>query len=558
MHAFLRVSIVVLIALGALLYNAADIVDPWYPWATYGITADSSGTIATVDDYASARGVRAGDVIILSKSPLADRPELGIVAAVHSGRTVDVPMRSGKTVRLTAHTRSRSLAENVTDILAVLSLVLYTLIAAALVLLRPMPATWAFFLFSAGLLYNGDQSMQYFPAWLVMLIAVVMYAILQAVGPVAFFSFALRFPNVAPMGRSKSAERILWFAAAPMLVGLNLASMALPIAGVAFPAALTASIQFAIAALYVPGIVQLIVRYVRSARDERARLQWAVAAFAVAFVPYLFFTAVQNANANIISLSVSNVVQAWLVIAPVALAYTVLKHRVYDIRFVVSRALIFGIMTTATVGILALADWAFGKWLEQSRFHLVAEVTIALLLGFSLTTLHKRIEHLLNRVIFAAQTAALSAIRRFSHEIDLIAEPHQLVAQTLQTLRQRVEAQFVAIYTEEGNAFVQSEPVAEAVTPLLSANDLAVLRLRRWTEPFECDVPGHPFRGALLLPMTVRAQLVGFIVCGPKTDHTHYIPEEVDTLQALAHRAGAGYAWLTIRPVTALTSYPQP
>lgn len=62
------------------------------------------------------------------------------------------------------------------------------------------------------------------------------------------------------------------------------------------------------------------------------------------------------------------------------------------------------------------------------------------------------------------------------------------------------------------------------------------------------DEPGHPLQGALLLPMTARAFLVGFIVCGPKSDRTHYLPEEIEALGALAHRTGSAYGWLTLRP----------
>jgi hypothetical protein len=329
------------------------------------------------------------------------------------------------------------------------------------------------------------------------------------------------------------------------------ASLNLPLFGVPFPQNVTGWVQFAIAALYFPSVAILIARYNGSAHAERTRLRWVVVAFAIAFLPYVFFTAAENATANVISLPVANITQAWLIIAPLALAYTILKHRLFDIRFVVSRALIFGFMTTLMVGILALADWGFGKWLEQSRFQIIAEAALALALGFSITTVHKRMEHALNRIVFRAQTVALAAIRRFTHEVDLIGDPAQLLAQTLETLRTRVDTEYVAIFSEEGMTFIQAQPGVESVPAMLSANDLAVLRLRRWSEPFECDVPHHPLRNALLVPMTARTRLVGFIACGPKTDHTHYVPEEIDTLQALAHRAGGGYAWLTMRPVLA-------
>ncbi|HEV7180528.1 MAG TPA: hypothetical protein VGN11_11700, partial [Candidatus Baltobacteraceae bacterium] len=77
MRAVLRVSVVLFIALGAFLFSAGDIVDPWYPWSTFGFTTDSSGTVSTVDEYASARGVRVGDVVNLSAMPLSDRAQLG-------------------------------------------------------------------------------------------------------------------------------------------------------------------------------------------------------------------------------------------------------------------------------------------------------------------------------------------------------------------------------------------------------------------------------------------------------------------------------------------------
>ncbi len=426
----------------------------------------------------------------------------------------------------------------------------YTLITAALVLLRPTPTTWSFFMFSSSFLYNGDQALQYFPPWLIVLFSFLTIPVLQAIGPFALFSFGLRFPSVRPAGLPQRVERILWFAVAPVLALANICSGA-SLIGIRFPQALTSALQIAIAALYVPGIAVLIFRYTRSEQDERTRLRWAVSAFAIAFLPYIFFTAAENAAGRLLSLSVANLTQAWLIVAPVALAYTILKHRLFDIRFVVSRALIFGFMTTLTIGILALADWAFGKWLEHSRFHVVAEVALALALGFSITSVHKHIERVLNRIIFHAQALALAAIRRFTHEVDLISDPRQLLAQTLQTLRTRLASEYVAIFTADGTTFVQSQPIAEGAPESLSANDLAVLRLRRWSEPFECDVPQHPLRAALMLPMTARTHLIGFIVCGPKSDLTHYIPEEIDTLQALAHRAGAGYAWLTMRPILA-------
>ena len=554
MRLIFRVCVVAFIALSALLYTAGDIVDPWHPWGTFGFDTDGRSVVTDVDASDSAAGLRVGDVIDVMRMPFADRAQLWLHSA-YAGRPIVLPLRSGRNVTLRAHPRMRTLAENITDVVAVIALVIYTILAGALVLLRPTPSTWAFFLFSAPFLWGGNQDGQYLPLWMNVLQLYLLFPVLQAIAPMAFFSFALRFPNARPSGGAQRAEQVLWYAVAPILAALNHPNLA-ALLGLTLPRAVIVVVQVAIVALYIPGIVALIARYANSTQDERTRLRWVVATFAIAFLPSVIFTAAEVLSANVISLATANFLEALVVIAPLALAYTILKHRLFDIRFVVSRALIFGFMTTLTVGVLALADWALGKWLEQSRFQLVAEVVLALIIGFSLTSVHKRIETFLNRIIFRAQATALAAIRRFTHEIDLINDPSQLVAQMLQTLRTRLESEYVAAFTADGTTFVQPAPALGGLPALLSPNDLAVLRLRRWSEPFECDAPGHPLQGALLLPMTARTDLIGFIACGPKDDRTHYVPEEVETLQALAHRAGSGYAWLTMRPGSPLQVAP--
>jgi hypothetical protein len=134
----------------------------------------------------------------------------------------------------------------------------------------------------------------------------------------------------------------------------------------------------------------------------------------------------------------------------------------------------------------------------------------------------------LNNIIFRAQTLALQALRRFAQETDLIADPDRLLSQTYDALHARLECEYVAIYTAEGSSFVLATPNDDATPPVLAGDDFAVLRLRRWSEPFECDEPVHTLRGALLVPMTARTQLVGFIACGPKRDRTHYMPNPHD------------------------------
>ena len=85
-----------------------------------------------------------------------------------------------------------------------------------------------------------------------------------------------------------------------------------------------------------------------------------------------------------------------------------------------------------------------------------------------------------------------------------------------------------------------SAPFAKQISSLLYLTKRDHTQKVYYAEP-------DPLRGSLLLPMTAHTQLVGFIACGPKRDRTHYLPGEVETLSALAHRSGSAYLWLTAR-----------
>ncbi len=548
-RSFIRTIFVVALTLVALFVCAGDIVDPWHPYGTIGFSADPQGVVTTVDHDAASRGLHTGDRVDFSKMSLEARIQSTAASAALPGRTMVVPLVSGKQVEVVSHIRERSVGDNVTDIFSVVVLVAYALLAAMLVLVRPTPATWAFYVFSLSFQLNGGQDFQYLSPVLYAAL-IVLISLAAAAAPVAFFSFALRFPEASPTGFGKVAERVSLFAIGPMLAVWLLFSNIPALFGTSITPWVQSTSTLFQGALFLPGIAVLLMRYATSPKNQQSRLRWIVASFAVAFLPLIIADAVMAVTNIEPPIWVLNTTQAWMIFAPVALAYTIFKHRLFDVRLVVSRALVYGLLTSVTVAILALADWGFGRWLAESRFQLVAEVLLALCIGILLTTAHKRIEHALNSVIFRKQEIALAAVRRFTHEIDLITEPQHLLAQIYETIRQRIECDYVAIYTADGNTLVRSSFGNDQLPSLLSVDDLAVLRLRRWSEEFECDIPAHPLQGALLLPMTARAQLAGFIACGPKRDRTHYLPNEASVLETLAHQAGAAHMWLTMKPVT--------
>lgn len=550
-----RTVFIVVFTLLACVMNGMDAAIPWHPWASFGFTATQNGIVTSVDRVSARSGLRTGDQVDMARLPPSKRIYVSALTVAPDGSQLALPIRTNgpdRLVRLSSHARTRTAADNITDIVEVVCLWAFILLAAALVLLRPTPVTWAFYIFSFVHCTTGTLDLEYLsPA---LKIANGFFVILAGTAScAALLSFALRFPDKQPAGPARTLERAILYVYAPLMAALWFAWYSLPLFANVLPDPRAwAATYVAESALYLLSAGILVWRYVTADARSRNRLRWITVAFAVAFLPSAAIAFIEFSPyfAILAPSWVINLTFAWELLAPIAVAYTVFKHRLFDIRFVMSRALIYTVTASVFVGVIALADFAIGKWLAESRFALVVELALALLVGISLTALHRRVENTLNGIIFRAQVKALEALRVFSHEIDLIPDPERLLAQTFEAMRLRLEGDYVGIYTLEGASYALTRGSAPSLPAIFPGDDFAVLHLRRRHEAFECEEPEHPLRGALLLPMAARTELVGFIVCGPKNDRTHYLPEEVETLGLLAHRAGTAYAWLTLRPAT--------
>ena len=540
----LRIAFVVLLSGYCLALALPDIALPWHPFSTYGYSArPGDGTVVWVDASAAGAGLRVGDTIDTGQLTLADKMRLARFSPLApTGAVVQVPLTSGRSVTLTAHPYPRTLIDNIADVAQMFGYLAIVGIASMLLLMRPLPATWAFYFAAIGMSFAPATLTLEYAAPSLLVVLSLSRILLATVGRATVVSFALRFPNVECGRAAKTFERVLLFGLTPFAI----LTSGLSVVGVAWAQLLNPYVfqGFLWSTALVAAFI-LLARYAGAAAEMRSRLQWIVASFAVAFIPAGIVISIENAG-FFPPIWIVNLSYLFQVVAPVAVAYTVFKHRLFDLRLIVSRAVLYAVLTSIMVTLLGLLDWAMGRWLAESRFALAAELVLAVGVGVLLSVMHRRIETLLNNVIFRAQALALQAVRRFSHETDLIADPHLLLQQTGEVLRTRLETDYIAIYTADGSSYALVTPPSPGIPSLLAAHDLAVLRLRRWHEPFECEEPAHPLAGALLLPMTARGQLVGFIGCGPKHDRTHYLPDEVETLALLSHRTGSAYALLTL------------
>lgn len=320
------------------------------------------------------------------------------------------------------------------------------------------------------------------------------------------------------------------------------------VGGVAGPSWLWDCFQTLVTVLLIAGVIDGLLR---SDEEHRAQMRWVAVAILLAasasfFSEIAFFT--NNGAAPW-----APWISLFQDIPLLALAYAVLRHRLVDLSIVVSRAAIFGFVSIAVVTLFLVLEWGAAQILERTVGSAAANglpgqalrLAIALAVGLSARPIHSFVEQYLNRVFFGRRAQALAAIRRFALEADVITDNTSLLDLSFECLQDNLEARYVAIYTASDGSYRLARSSSESLPAELRQNDAAVVRLRRWNESFEMELGSHELSEALLLPMTVRGELLGFVVCGPKRERTHYINEEVDALSALTHRVGTAYEQLS-------------
>jgi hypothetical protein len=209
-----------------------------------------------------------------------------------------------------------------------------------------------------------------------------------------------------------------------------------------------------------------------------------------------------------------------LIAIPLGLGYTILRHRTIDIGFVVSRALVLATMSFLVLAAFGLIERALGKLFIDAS-HVASrsvEIALALGLGFSLRTLHARIERGIDFVFFRDRRRALGALRAFARDVGYIGDPATVVERTIATVESHAGAAQARILTDVGG------------------DDPLFVRLRASREPVRLRDVDSCIGGDLAFPLVVRGELTGALVLGEKRSGETYDPEERALLAEIADR----------------------
>lgn len=291
----------------------------------------------------------------------------------------------------------------------------------------------------------------------------------------------------------------------------------------------------ALTASYLVPVALLLVSYRRASPPQRLRLRWMLGSSG-ALVAGIFLS-----NTPVLGFFASIITSRFMfALSMLGFLYAVLRHRVVDIAVVLNRALVYAATTSLLLGLLALLESLIERTTLGRGASLVLELAVPVGLGAALSTVHRRMESMVEQFLFRRQYREDKALRGFAHECGFITDPGNLLDLTVDQMSLHTGAPWLAVYEQSPEGFVRTRRRGNRELPSqVGVDDLALVKLR--AHAAEVDLTSTPSslgREGHVFPLHVRGRLLGILVIGPRSDE-QYVADERELFAHVAHEVGA-------------------
>lgn len=432
-------------------------------------------------------------------------------------------------------------------------------LASALFLMRPRPITLAFYVYTMLMLVKVNQTALDLANWPISLVSDLAVQVVYPLAQLMILIFAQRL-----YGRPSRAWP-WFFGAAVVLSALVFVAWTDPIVWIVFqrwglpgPTALLMSLSDVL----LLAVVLAALAYIASGATalDRARVSWVIGGIALA--PILDFTwALANAigtatgNASPALLSVQHWTDAlgpWFgLIGSIFVVYGFLSERVVDFRFAIGRAAVYGAVTAVLLLLFGILEWWAEHLFESTRPAIYLSLFAALSIGFVLNALHGRIENFLNAFFFRDQRHAEESLRHAARALANTSSERTLIEFLVDEPVRVLGLTSAALFLLRGNEFVRAADRGwtQQETERIDAEDPLIVELRAESAPIVLDgrarpqtiLPGGSKAPSLVMPLTMRGSVFGFVFYGARANGTPLTSDERSLLEAIAQSAGAAY-----------------
>lgn len=304
--------------------------------------------------------------------------------------------------------------------------------------------------------------------------------------------------------------------------------------------------------------------------DSKRRLRLLLVATAAAFTPILLLQLISN----ILGLQLEKDFPRWLLLPsfflfflfPITLAYVIVVHRALDVRLVLRQGLQYALArNTVRVmqGLVTLAVFVAGARLVGNTGRNPVEKIALLVVGLGAVMGIRRgadrLRGFIDRRFFREAYDAERVLSELSDQVRSLVEPRSLLETVAARISETLHVPQVAVMLDAGSPFQPAyalgyDSVSDVVIPQESAT-VKVLRSQREPVRLYLDDPDSWLnrnsestaqeRASLarlgtnvLLPLTAREKLLGFISLGAKKSEVPFTGNDLRLLKSVANQTG--------------------
>ena len=245
-------------------------------------------------------------------------------------------------------------------------------------------------------------------------------------------------------------------------------------------------------------------------------------------------------------------------IFPAAIAYSIIRHNLFDADTIIKRTVGYIIVTTIVIGsylILSLSlNFLLGKY-EISRSRLFPIVfTVLILLVFN--PLRNRVQSLVDRIFFRKEYDPKQIIDRLGTAMTSLMDLPQILRQLVATFSQDMFIDNSAVllldasgntyqvrlsegdkrFRMEGVSFQKTEPLPQIIEKeKREITKYDVLEDPKYKDIcLDCAQNFSTLFASLIIPIILRGEVIGFLSLGGKKSGKFYNREDIDLLRTLA------------------------
>ena len=323
--------------------------------------------------------------------------------------------------------------------------------------------------------------------------------------------------------------------AAPLVVVAVAAALAFsaPADPVLALSGLATALLLAQLALFILAAIFFLTNYRTLPADDRQRARWVMLAFVAAIVAGVVLSTLPDVIAALArqpklapesAALRNNLIWVAALIIPLAFVVAVLRYQLFDIDLVINRALVWGALTTLTMGlyilIVGVLILVFHTSSSPLAFFLATGVVVVLF-----QPVRGRLQRAVNRLMYGERDDPYAVLSRLGQRLGGALAPDAVAPAIVESIGAALKLPYVALAIHS-NDFSRSEHESTQVATTNGEQE----PLAAWGKP--------PTYASIRLPLNHQGQSVGELILAPRGPGETFSLLDRRLLDDLAKQAG--------------------